>query len=71
MQCTSCKRVKYDSFHDNILSLVAPVPSSVEKGTELELSACLENYFHEHEIDGVNCPVCGKATSYMQRFRFL
>lgn len=71
LQCTSCNRVKYDSYRDNTLALIAPVASSVEKGTEVELTACLERFFAEHEIDGVNCPVCAKATTYTQRYRFL
>lgn len=71
LQCTGCGRVKYDSTHDNSLALIAPVDSKVEKGTEIGLDACLERYFADHEIDGVNCPVCGKATTYTQRYRFI
>lgn len=56
--------MKYDSYKDNTLSLVAPVDSSVPKGTEVELAACIERFFAEHEIDGVNCGVCAKATTY-------
>lgn len=71
LQCKECKKVKYDSYTDNILTLIAPVPSSVEKGTEVDINACLENFFTEHEIDGVNCPVCAKATTYTQKYKFL
>jgi ubiquitin carboxyl-terminal hydrolase 5/13 len=53
------------------LALIAPVDSKVEKGTEVGLDACLERYFADHEIDGVNCPVCAKATTYTQRYRFI
>ena len=71
LQCTSCGRVKYDSSKDNILSLIAPVDSKVEKGTEVPIDACLENFFAEHDIDGVNCPCCQKACTWKQRYRFL
>lgn len=63
--------MKYDSYRDNTLALIAPVASSVEKGTEIDINACLERFFAEHEIDGVNCPVCAKATTYTQCYRFL
>lgn len=51
--------------------MIAPVDSKVEKGTEVNIDACLERFFADHEIDGVNCPVCQKPSTYNQRYRFL
>lgn len=67
----TCGRCKYDFFTENALQLIAPVDSKVEKGTPVDLELCFERYFADNEIDGVNCAVCQKATTWTQRFRFL
>lgn len=71
LQCTGCGKVKYSSYTDNQLQLIAPVDSKVEKGTEVQIDACLETFFADSALEGVNCPVCQKACDYTQRYRFL
>lgn len=54
-----------------MLTLTAPVSVKVEKGTPVELDACFERYFGEHEIEGVQCAGCDAKTTYISRSRFL
>lgn len=45
MQCVECNGVRYSKTKMNQLTVIAPVSSKVEKGTPVELSACLEKFF--------------------------
>lgn len=71
LQCTQCKRVKYRTQSERILQLRAPVAGNVEKGTEVNISDCFENFFAEGLIEGVECAGCGTKSNYTRRQRFL
>ena len=71
LQCCSCQKVKYSSQDESQLQLIAPVDSKCEKGTEVPLDACLENFFGDQMLDDVWCTGCEKKTSFTQRYRFL
>jgi ubiquitin carboxyl-terminal hydrolase 5/13 len=70
-QCSECKGVRYLKNKANQLTLTAPVSSKVEKGTPVELSACLERFFGEESIADFNCPKCNKKTNCLKRQRLV
>lgn len=71
LQCQVCKRVKYKKIQDNKLQLTAPVAPNVEKDTPVDLSTCLETYFGDNEIEGVQCDHCNAKTTFHERTRFI
>ena len=71
IQCETCKRVAYKTQKENILNLFAPVDSKCEKGTPVELDACLERYFADAIVDDVFCSHCKQSRQFTSRLRFL
>lgn len=51
--------------------LQAPVSSKVEAGTPVDFNLCMENFFAEHLIEGVECAHCGKKTNFTDTKRFV
>ncbi len=49
--------------------MIAPVASSVEKGTAVDLEACLQRFFSDEHIPDFNCAVCSKRTVCIKRTR--
>lgn len=62
VQCTKCTGVKYTQTKASQLTLNAPVDSDVEKGTPVELEACLSRFFGEEQILDFMCSNCGIKT---------
>ena len=58
VQCQECLGVKYQSTKAQQLSIVAPVDSNVEKGTPVDLEACLQKLFADEYIPDFNCAIC-------------
>jgi ubiquitin carboxyl-terminal hydrolase 5/13 len=71
LQCETCKFVSYSVYKDNQLNLIAPIDSKCEKGTPVELAACLDRFFAQSIIDDVHCANCKKRTTFNQTYRFL
>lgn len=71
IQCNKCKGVKYSEEKDQELILRAPVDSSIEKGTPVDLNACLDSYFADSIVDDFNCPVCKERTTVTVTKRFI
>lgn len=53
------------------MQLSAPVASNVEKGTEVLLQACLDNFFSEGLVEDLQCAGCGTKTNQTKRQRFI
>jgi len=51
--------------------LRAPVDSSIEKGTPVDLNACLESVFADTIVDDFACPVCNEKTTCTVTKRFV
>lgn len=64
LQCLGCQKVKYSSQNESQLQLIAPVDSKCEKGTEVTLQACMDNFFEVHTLDDVFCAGCQKKTQF-------
>ena len=71
LQCMTCKRCKYKKIAERQLQLTAPVAPNVEKDTPVELGLCLERFFADTEIEGVQCDHCNAKTTFTQRSRFI
>ena len=71
IQCTKCNCVKYNKQKEQCLMLTIPVDSKVEKGTPVELGACLEATFSESLVEDFNCPKCQEKTVVKDRKRFI
>lgn len=71
IQCETCNKVKYSTQKEGMLNIQAPIDSKCEKGTPVELSACLEKFFGDSLIDDVFCASCQKKTQFSQRYRFI
>lgn len=71
LQCTSCNKVKYNRKKEQYLFLPIPVDPKCEKGTPVDLDACIDAYFAEGAIEGLNCPFCNKSTLHSERLRFM
>jgi len=57
---------------EKFLSVPIPVPSNAEKGTPVDLDACINAYFADEVIEDVVCSGCpGKKTIQQQRKRFI
>ena len=70
LQCMACNRVKYNRQKEQFLFVPIPVDSKAEKGTPVDLDACLQAYFADGAIDGLNCP-CGEKAAHAERKRFV
>lgn len=46
------------------------MPSTTEPGTEVPLKACIDNFFADHQLDGLFCQVCNKNSNFTQNKRF-
>jgi len=44
-----------------------PVDSKAEKGTPVELSACLDKYFGDEVVADFNCPACGVKANCLKK----
>lgn len=71
LQCTGCNRVKYNRKKEQYLFLPIPVDAKCEKGTPVNLDACIDAYFAEGGIEDLNCPVCNEKKLHAERLRFL
>lgn len=69
VQCNECLGVKYSISKAQQLILRAPVESSVEKGTPMELEACLQRFFADEIIPDFQCGTCQKRTICTKRQR--
>ena len=54
----ACNRVKYNGMKEQFLFVPIPVSSAAEKGTQVDLDACLAAYFADEAVDGLACS-CG------------
>jgi len=50
--------------------LSPPVADDAPKGTVVSFGACLERFFGDVIVDGVNCSKCNKKTTFTKRNRF-
>jgi len=58
VQCQGCGGVKYTSTKAHQLTVVAPVDPKVEKGTPVDLEACLARFFADEHIPDFVCRRC-------------
>ena len=58
VQCQGCGGVKYTTSKAQQLTIVAPVDSTVEKGTPVDFEACLQRFFSDEVIPDFNCSNC-------------
>lgn len=69
VECQECHGVKYTITKAQQLTVTAPVPSSVEKGTPVDLEACLLRFFSDEQIPDFQCGTCNKRTICLKRQR--
>ena len=70
-QCTVCKKVRYNKQKELYLYAPIPVDSNVPEGTEVPIEACLEAFFTDEIIEGIECPYCGQKHNQTLRKRFI
>jgi uncharacterized UBP type Zn finger protein len=58
VQCQGCGGVKYTTTKAHQLTLVAPVDPKVEKGTPVDIEACLARFFADEHIPDFVCRRC-------------
>lgn len=69
VECQSCHGVKYTTSKAIQLTIVAPVDSTVEKGTPVDLEVCLQRFFADELIPDFNCGGCRQRTTCVKRQR--
>eukprot|EP00347_Sterkiella_histriomuscorum_P000563 403375366 len=66
VHCQECNHVKYSKSKAQQLTLIAPVDSSVEKGTPVEFEACLQRFFGQEQIPDMFCKNCQKKSAALK-----
>jgi uncharacterized UBP type Zn finger protein len=51
LKCTACKGVRYNKARINQLTLLIPVKPTVEAGTPVEFTDCLNKFFGNEIVD--------------------